>query len=225
MEHRPKVLTTKQDLRNQDITTGSRATGCCRPSAPSLVRRVGPDRRLESVRRRAWATHAAGFRRKYPEYAAGVSAAVVLRNPSAQADNLRARLEEQQLQVQMQRTRQQIGLEVRQATISLIRPPRRSASHEAVRLAQRAAEAERREARVGVSTGYDVILRERDFLTARQADVARAPRTPRRCRFRSRHGCDVDATASSWSTRCGEAAARLRVGGAERLAPGPVDRG
>jgi outer membrane protein TolC len=112
------------------------------------------------------------FAAQYPEYAAGVSATIVLRNRSAQADNLRARLEEQQLQVQLQRTRQQIGLEVRQAIISLIQGAAQvQASHEAVRLAQRAADAEREKLDVGVSTGYDVILRDRDLLTARQADA------------------------------------------------------
>ena len=113
------------------------------------------------------------FEAAYPESAAGVSATIALRNRSAQADNLRARLEQQQLQVQFQRSRQQIGLEVRQAVISLIQGQAQvQAAHEALRLAQRTVDAEREKLQVGVSNAYNVILRERDLLTARQADLS-----------------------------------------------------
>jgi len=112
------------------------------------------------------------FSATFPEYAAGLSATVSLRNRSAQADNLRARLEEQQLQVQLQRSRQQIALEVRQAVISLAQGTAQvQAAHEAVRLAQGAADAEQQKLDVGVSTGYDVILRQRDLLAAQQAEL------------------------------------------------------
>ena len=119
------------------------------------------------------ASFAQDFSAAYPEYGAGVSANIPLRNRAAQADNLRARLEEQQLTVQMQRSRQQIGLEVRQALISLTQGRAQvEAAHEALRLALRTVEAERAKLQAGVSTTYDVILRERDELSARQADVA-----------------------------------------------------
>jgi outer membrane protein TolC len=173
LEHRPEVLTAQQDLKNQDITSQFTHNGML-PSVSAFALYAGSGLTGDSIA----VTGGLGgslrqdFVAQYPEYAAGVSATVVLRNRSAQADNLRARLEEQQLQVQLQRTRQQIGLEVRQAIISLLQGSAQvEASHEAVRLAQRTADAEREKLEVGVSTGYDVILRDRDLLAARQADV------------------------------------------------------
>jgi outer membrane protein TolC len=173
LEHRPEVLTAQQDLKNQDITTEFTRNGML-PTVSAFALYAGSGLTGDSIALSGGlgSSLRQDFAAQYPEYAAGVSATVVLRNRSAQADNLRARLEEQQLQVQLQRTRQQIGLEVRQAIISVMQGAAQvQASHEAVRLAQRAADAEREKLEVGVSTGYDVILRERDLLTARQADV------------------------------------------------------
>src|SRR5262249_47056389 len=121
LEHRPEILTAQQDLKNQDITTQFTRNGML-PTVSAFALYAGSGLTGDSL------ASAGGLgsslqqdvAAQYPEYAAGVSATVVLRNRSAQADNLRARLEDQQLQVQLQRTRQQIGLEVRQAIISLI---------------------------------------------------------------------------------------------------------
>src|SRR5207253_341441 len=59
------------------------------------------------------------FSAQYPEYASGMSLVIPLRNRAAQADNLRARFEEQQLETRMQQLKQQVDLEVRQAMVSL----------------------------------------------------------------------------------------------------------
>ncbi|HSR06447.1 MAG TPA: TolC family protein [Bryobacteraceae bacterium] len=108
----------------------------------------------------------------YPEFASGLSMTVPLRNRSAQADNLRARLEERQLQVSLQQLRQQIGLEVRQAVIGLVQGKAQvEAAHEAVALADQTADAERKKLLAGISTPYTVVLRERDAVVARQADI------------------------------------------------------
>jgi len=109
----------------------------------------------------------------YPEYASGLSVTLPIRNRSAQADNLRARLEEKQFEVSLQQLRQQISLEVRQAAIGLIQGKAQvEAAHEAVSLADQTLDAERRKLQLGVSTSYNVVLRERDAITARQADIA-----------------------------------------------------
>jgi hypothetical protein len=55
------------------------------------------------------------FGAAFPEYGAGASYFMYLGNRSAQADALRAQLEANQTQVNLQRSRQQIDLEVRQA--------------------------------------------------------------------------------------------------------------
>ena len=95
-----------------------------------------------------------------------------IRNRSAQADNLRARLEQRQLEVSLQQLRQQISLEVRQAAIGLVQGKAQvEAAHEAVTLADQTADAERKKLLAGISTPYTVVLRERDAIVARQADI------------------------------------------------------
>ncbi len=108
----------------------------------------------------------------YPEYASGLSVTVPIRNRSAQADNLRARLEQRQLEVNLQQLRQQIGLEVRQAVIGLVQGKAQvEAAHQAVTLADQTSDAERKKLLIGISTPYTVVLRERDAIVARQADI------------------------------------------------------
>jgi outer membrane protein TolC len=176
MDHRPELLSAEQDLKNQDITTRFTRNGML-PALSAFALYAGSGLTGDTLRSTGGLGGSLGqdFSATFPEYAAGLSATVSLRNRSAQADNLRARLEEQQLQVQLQRSRQQIALEVRQAVISLAQGTAQvQAAHEAVRLAQRAADAEQQKLDVGVSTGYDVILRQRDLLTAQQAELTAA---------------------------------------------------
>jgi outer membrane protein TolC len=110
---------------------------------------------------------------QYPEYASGVSMVIPIRNRSAQADNLRARLEEHQLQVSELRLKQQVELEVRQAMVSLTQGKAQvEASNEASRLATKALDAERAKLEAGASTTYNVILRQRDVVSAREAQIA-----------------------------------------------------
>ena len=173
MDHRPELSTAQQDLKNQDITARFTRNGML-PTVSVFGLYAGSGLTGSTLRTSAGlgASLKEDFDATFPEYAAGISATVPLRNRSAQADNIRARLEEQQLQVQLQRSRQQIGLEVRQAVISLMQGAAQvEAAHEALRLAQRTADAEREKLTAGVSTGYDVILRARDLLAAQQADV------------------------------------------------------
>jgi len=174
MKNRPELLTAQQDLRNQDIGVRFTRNGLLpNVSVFGLYAGAGLTGDTPRVSNGIGAALSQDFNAAYPEYAGGVSATIPIRNRSAQADNTRARLEEQQLQVQLQRSRQQIGLEVRQAVISLSQGRAQVvATHEALRLAQRTVEAEREKLLVGVSTAYDVVLRERDLLAAQQSDVA-----------------------------------------------------
>jgi outer membrane protein TolC len=96
-----------------------------------------------------------------------------IRNRSAQADNMRSRLEENQLELGLQRMKQQIELEVRQATISFTQGKAQvEAANEALKLASQVLDAERINLDLGVSTPYNVILRERDLASAHQAQIA-----------------------------------------------------
>jgi outer membrane protein TolC len=66
-----------------------------------------------------------------------------------------------------------VSLEVRQAIIGLIQGRAQvESSHQAVQLANQSADAERKKLQVGLSTPYNVILRDRDVMTALQADIA-----------------------------------------------------
>ncbi|HLK70290.1 MAG TPA: TolC family protein [Bryobacteraceae bacterium] len=112
------------------------------------------------------------FGAAYPETAAGLSFGASIRNRSAQADSIRAQLERNQLEVQMQGTRNTINVGVRQAFVALIQGKAQvQASHEAVRLAQLTLDAERKKLEIGASTSYNVVLRERDLVTAQYAEV------------------------------------------------------
>ena len=174
MQNRPELRAAEQGLENQDITARFTRNGLLpNVSAFGLYAGAGLTGDGNGVTNGFGGSLRQDFNATYPEYAAGVSATIPLRNRSAQADNLRARLEQQQLEVQAQRSRQQVGLEVRQAVINVIQGSAQVlAAHEAVRLAERTVEAEREKLTAGVSTAYDVILRERDLLNAREADVA-----------------------------------------------------
>jgi outer membrane protein TolC len=173
MDHRPELKITANDLQNQDISVRFTANGLLpNVSVFGLYAGAGLDGDTTLATNGIGGSLGQVVDAAYPEYSAGISATVPLRNRAAQADNMRARLEEQQLNVQVQRSRQQIGLEVRQAVISLIQGKAQvDAAHEAVRLAQRTASAEREKLELGVSAAYDVILRERDLVAALQSDV------------------------------------------------------
>lgn len=112
------------------------------------------------------------FGADFPEYAGGLSLNLSIRNRAAQADNLRAQLEGDQLEISLQRTRNQIALEVRQAATGLVQGKAQvQAAHQAVRLAQQTLDAEQKKLQAGISTPYQVVLRQRDFQTAQRAEV------------------------------------------------------
>jgi outer membrane protein TolC len=108
----------------------------------------------------------------YPEAAYGVSFTASIRNRSAQADNIRAQLERNQMEVTQQSTRSGINLQVQQSRIGLIQGAAQvQAAHEAVRLAQLSLDAERQRLQNGLSTAYNVILKDRDYVTAQYTEV------------------------------------------------------
>ena len=108
----------------------------------------------------------------FPEYAGGLSLSLPIRNRASQADNLRAQLEGNQLEVGLQRSRNQIALEVQQAIIGLIQGKAQvESAHQAGRLARQTLEAEQKKLQAGVTTPYQVVLRQRDLSAAETAEV------------------------------------------------------
>lgn len=108
----------------------------------------------------------------FPEYAFGFSLTIPIGNRSAQADHTKALLRRQQMDGSLQRTRDQIRLEVRNAIIGLEQAKAQiAAAHMAVSLSQQKLDAEQKKLRAGTSTSYNVILAQRDLLDAELAEV------------------------------------------------------
>jgi outer membrane protein TolC len=113
------------------------------------------------------------FRGEYPEYAGGFSLSLSLRNRTAQADSLRSQLEQNQQLISLQRSRNSIAVEVQKAIIGLIQGKAQvEAARKAAALALEIWEGEKVRLEAGASTSYQVILRERDYVAAKQAEVA-----------------------------------------------------
>lgn len=78
-----------------------------------------------------------------------------------------------QLRMTQQRSKNTVSLEVRKAMIGLIQGKAQvEAARQATRLAREIWEGEKERLLAGVSTSYQVILRERDHTTAQQAEVS-----------------------------------------------------
>ncbi len=173
-EERPDLRIAKQDLANQDIS--ARFTNdALAPNVNVFSLYAGAGLAGDHLNASAGAGQSLfqGFSAQFPEYASGVSLVMPLRNRAAQADNLRARLEQQQLQVSEQRLRQQVELEVRQAMVNLTQGRAQvEAANEALNLAGQVLDAERTKFESGVSTTYNVILRQRDLAAAREAQIS-----------------------------------------------------
>lgn len=112
------------------------------------------------------------FHGAFPDYSVGISFTVPIRNRSAQADAVRALLEQRQLQTQMQKTKNQVGQEVRNAEISMIQAKAQiEASQKAVVLAKRTLDAEQKKFQLGESTVFLVIQAQRDVVFAEVREV------------------------------------------------------
>jgi outer membrane protein TolC len=112
------------------------------------------------------------IRFKYPEVAFGVTVSFPLRNRQAQADEVRSRLELNQSQDTLVRTKSQIEVDVQNALIGLTNSNAQvRAAVEAVRLAKESLDGEQKKLAAGLSTPYNVVLDQRDWLNAQLAEV------------------------------------------------------
>jgi outer membrane protein TolC len=110
---------------------------------------------------------------EFPEYAFGITLTIPLLNRSAQADDVRAKLELRQSETELQRTRNQIRLEVRNALIGVTQARAQAESaRKALDLSRQTLDAEQRKLQAGISIPYNVIQVQRDFEQAQFAEVA-----------------------------------------------------
>jgi outer membrane protein len=174
MDARPELRQANVNLRNQDISVRFTEKALM-PGLSVFGFYAGSGLQGKSKTADSGLFDALGqsFRNTYPEYATGFSMSIPLRNRTAQADNLRSQLEKNQLLITQQRTRNTVAMEVRKAIIGLMQGKAQvEAAHKASSLAREMWEGEKSRLEAGASTSYQVILRERDFTGARQAEVS-----------------------------------------------------
>jgi outer membrane protein TolC len=174
LEMRPELKQAEVNIKNQDISVHY-TEDSLRPSLSVFGFYAGSGLQGSSSVSDTGLPDAFGqsFKGKYPEYAGGISLNIPIRNRTAQADNLRSQLEKNQLLISQQRSKNSIAVEVRKSIIGLIQGKAQiEAAHKAVSLAREIWEGEKVKLDAGASTSYQVILRERDYISAQQAEVA-----------------------------------------------------
>jgi outer membrane protein TolC len=172
-KNRPDLRQAQGNLQNQELATRF-TENSLRPSAAvfGLYAGSGLDGNEAGIPGGAGDSFQQTIYGDFPEYGGGVSLSIPIRNRVAQADNLRSQLEEKQLRLGLRRSQNQVALEVRKAMIGLIQGRAQlEAAREAARLAREIWVGEQERLEAGVSTSYQVILRERDLVAAQQAEV------------------------------------------------------
>ncbi|HYA63306.1 MAG TPA: TolC family protein [Candidatus Sulfotelmatobacter sp.] len=112
------------------------------------------------------------FHNNFPVYAGQLTVSLPLRNRAAQADNIHAQLVQRQFEAQVQQIKNNAVLDVRNTTIALEqgRAQVQSAS-KARELQQQTFDAEQKKYQLGASTVYNVILTQRDLITAQGTEL------------------------------------------------------
>jgi hypothetical protein len=112
------------------------------------------------------------FHNTFPDYAVYLNLQVPVRNRAAQADNQRAILTARQQQAVLQQLKNAALLDVRNTYIALVQDRARvEAAAKASELQRQTFEAEQKKYQLGASTVYNVILTQRDFITAQGTEL------------------------------------------------------
>jgi outer membrane protein len=112
------------------------------------------------------------FHNRFPEYSAQLTLSLPLRNRSAQADSARAILGQRQQETVLQQLKNAALLDVRNTYIALTQDRAQvDAASEARQLQQETFDAEQKKYRLGASTVYNVILTQRDLITAQGTEL------------------------------------------------------
>jgi outer membrane protein TolC len=112
------------------------------------------------------------FARNFPNYSAGFNLSVPLRNRVAQAQAINDELIYRQQQLGLQRQENQVRVDVQNALIGLTQArAQHDAAVKGVLLQQQSLDAEQKKLALGASTTYNVILMQRDLVTAESNQV------------------------------------------------------
>jgi outer membrane protein len=112
------------------------------------------------------------FQNTFPLYAGQLTFSLPLRNRANQADNIHAQLVERQFEAQVQQIKNNAVLDVRNTTIALQQGRAQvESARKARELQQQTFEAEEKKYKLGASTVYNVILTQRDLITAQGTEL------------------------------------------------------
>ncbi len=112
------------------------------------------------------------FRRNYPSYSAGLSLNIALRNRAAQADYVTSQLELRQNELSLQKSVNQIRVDVKNAVINLQQARARYQAAEKARvLQQQTLDGDRQRYVLGASTPYQVVQDQRDLANAESTEM------------------------------------------------------
>jgi outer membrane protein TolC len=112
------------------------------------------------------------FHNQFPDYSVAINLNIPIRNRVAQADYQRAVLTQRQTEAQLQQLKNAAILDVRNTYIALIQNRARvEAAGKARELQRQTFDAEQKKYQLGASTVYNVILTQRDFITAQGTEL------------------------------------------------------
>jgi outer membrane protein TolC len=112
------------------------------------------------------------FRRNYPSYSAGISLSIPLRNRAAQADYAISALQLRQSQLQLQKSVNQIRVDVQNAVVGVQQARAQYDSAVKARiLQQQTLDADKKRYSLGASTVFQVVQDEQALATAQTAEV------------------------------------------------------
>ena len=115
------------------------------------------------------------FSRNFPNYSVGLNLTIPIRNRAAQAQVATDQLTFRQQELALQRLENQVRVDVQNALIGVSNARASlSAAQKAEVLQQQTLDAEQKKLQLGASTTYNVILAERDLVTAQSNTVAAA---------------------------------------------------
>ncbi len=182
---RPEIEQADLNLRNQDYTIQSNRSGLLptldvfatyAPAGLSGIRvlRNQEGQIISTVPGGFGDSFSNLFSGAYPNYSAGVTLSIPLRNRAQQANAAQALVERHQMEMSLQRQKNQIAQDVRNAEIAVTQAKAQiDAAIKARVYAQEALDAERKKLQVGASTTLNVILLQRGLVTA-QGNEAKA---------------------------------------------------
>ncbi|HZL57516.1 MAG TPA: TolC family protein [Bryobacteraceae bacterium] len=112
------------------------------------------------------------FRRNYPNYSAGISLNIPLRNRAAQSDYATSEIEIRQDQLSLQKQSNQIRVDVQNAMIGLQQARARyDAAVQGRKLSQETSEGDKKKLDLGASTSYQVVQDQRDLASAQSSEA------------------------------------------------------